>query len=83
METSLSKSVQQVTKSRITAWLSRENSLLTTVMECTITNAKMLSVVHGVFSGYWLLRSLDVGYPAMGICLVWFLLAVLVCCKVK
>lgn len=75
--------VQMPTKSWITGWLSRENSLLTTVMECTVTNAKFLAVVHGAYSGYWLLRSLEIGYPAMGICLVWFIIALVVCLKIK
>lgn len=84
METSLSKPVQQDTKSRIAVWLSNKNSLLTTFMEGTvITNAKMLSLIHGVLAGYWLLRSLCIGYPVMGICILWFVLAILLCCKVK
>lgn len=84
MESSLSKSVKQDTKSRIIVWLSSENSLLTIIMEGIVTtNAKMLSICHGIAAGYCLLRSLHEGYPAMGICLVWFLLAVLLCCKVK
>ncbi len=83
MESSLSKPVKQDTKSQIITWLLSENSLLTTFMEgAVITNAKMLSICHGMLSGYWLLRSLDVGYWVMGICLVWFLLAILLCCKV-
>lgn len=84
METSLSKLVEQDTKNRITVWLSSKNSFLTTFMEGTvITNAKMLSLIDGMLAGYWLLRSLCIGYPVMGICLLWFILAILLCCKVK
>lgn len=84
METSLSKPIPQATRNTIITWLSCENLLLTTFMEGTIiTNAKLLSLVHGMFAGYWLLRSLDMGYLAIGICFLWFVGAVLLCCKVK
>lgn len=84
METSLSKPVQQYTKSRIAVWLSSKNSLLTTFMEGTvITNAKMLSLIHGMLAGYWLLRSLGIGYPVISLSLAWFVFAIFLCCKVK
>lgn len=81
METSLSKPIIQV---RIITWLSRENSLLTSFMDgVTMTNAKVLCLSHGFLAGYWLLRSVRMGYPAMGICMIWFIFAILLCCKVK
>lgn len=84
MATSLSKPVQQNTKKQIAVWLSSENLLLTTFMEGTVvTNAKMLSLIHGILAACWLLRSLYLGYPVMGICILWFILAMLLCCKVK
>lgn len=82
METPLSRSVLPANK--IKSWLKRENVLITTFMEGVIvTNAKMLSVAHGVAAGYWLLRSLSVGYPAVGMCLLWFIISLLLCLKQK
>lgn len=82
METPLSKSV--LPANQIKSWLTRENVLLTTFMEGVIvTNAKMLSVAHGIAAGYWLLRSLSVGYPAVGMCLLWFIISLLLCLKQK
>lgn len=84
METSLSKSATQKSNSWITNWLLRENSLLTAFMEgMIITNAKMLSIAHAMLAGYWVLRSLHAGYLVMGSCALWFILAVLLCCRIK
>lgn len=81
METLL-RSVQAVDK--VKSWFSHENSLFTAFMEGElVTNGKMLAIGHGMFAGYWLLRSLKAGYPAMGICVLWFILAIVLCYKVK
>lgn len=84
METPLSKAATQKNNSWFTNWLLRENSLLTAFMEgMTMTNAKMLSITHVMLAGYCVLRFLHAGYLVMGSCALWFILAVLLCCKVK
>lgn len=76
---------QSVTKSK-TSWLARENKILTTIMEGKpVTNAKMLSFGHGMIAGYILLRSATetTDYAAMGMCLLWFILSLAICLKIK
>lgn len=82
MGTPLSKAATPKNNSWFTNWLLRENSLLTAFME-GMTNAKMLSITHAMLAGYCVLRFLHAGYLVMGSCALWFILAVLLCCKVK
>lgn len=79
--TSLVLPKQSEAKSTLKAWLNRDNTLFTAIMEESVSNANVLRISHAVTAFVCLISSQLAGPIAMLISLAWFGIALYLCKK--
>lgn len=79
--TSLVLPKQSEAKSTLKAWLNRDNTLFTAIMEESVSNANVLRISHVVTAFVCLISSQVAGPIVSLICLAWFGTALYLCKK--
>ena len=81
MKNQIALPVSQARESRITLWLESENSIITSIMEESVSNRQTLLLSNAMLAFSVMACSVFLHWAAALICLIWFILSLIMCRK--